>query len=243
MPPPPPWFNPPPPPPAPEPEETTLDEQFSLIFRTTLTRRHQIDSTIIKFILAYVECRHIGQAAKEVGITTREGNNLIAHKDIYESVRKISELSAVKDGYEAQSLVNRMREVVDFDPIEILNDDGSFKLLSEMRPEARRVLTKFKLRNIYEEDANGIRTGKVIGQTLEVEVAKKEKPTEFLSRDKGIFKETKKIEHDIAENMASTLLGSVRRAENRMIEMAKDVTPTEGETDEVQNVWPEGQRA
>lgn len=218
-------------------EETTLDEQFSLIFRTTLSRRHSMDSTILKFILAYVECRHVGQAAKEVGITTREGNNLIAHKDIYESIRKITELSAVKDGYEAQSLVNRMREVVDFDPIEILNDDGSFKLLSEMRPEARRVLTKFKLRNIYEEDPNGMRTGKVIGQTLEVELAKKEKPVEFLSRDKGIFKETKKIEHDIADNMGNILLGRVRAADDRLLAM-KDVSPTEGDQNEsVQNVW------
>lgn len=222
--------------PTPEPvEETTLDEQFSLIFRTTLSRRHSMDSTILKFILAYVECRHVGQAAKEVGITTREGNNLIAHKDIYESIRKITELSAVKDGYEAQSLVNRMREVVDFDPIEILNDDGSFKLLSEMRPEARRVLTKFKLRNIYEEDPNGMRTGKILGQTLEVEVAKKEKPTEFLSRDKGIFKETKKIEHDIAENMGNILLGRAKVAEERLLAM-KDVSPTEGDDEGMQNV-------
>jgi hypothetical protein len=63
------------------------------------------------------------------------------------------------------------------------------------------------------------------GQIIEVEFWDKMKAVELLGREKDIFKESKKITHDLTANMSSVLLESKKRAEEASMELAKDVTP------------------
>lgn len=141
----------------------------------------------------------------------------------------------MKYGYDANEVIERVKEIMDVDVIEFENPDGSFKThLSQLAPETRRAIKKFKAKNLYGADANGMKI--VIGQLLEVELWDKLKSAELLGREKSIFKETKKVEHDITTNMAHVLLESKRMADERALTMPRverEALPApEGETDE-----------
>ncbi len=74
----------------------------------------------------------------------------------------------------------------------------------------------------------------VIGELIEVEVWDKLKSLEFLGREKDLFKETKKIEHDVTTNMASLLLASKSLADQsvKLLDVTPDIEITPKESDE-----------
>lgn len=190
-------------------------EEISLVLSTHLHPTHQSDPLIIKFIKEYLHCRSIGQASKECGISTRQGTSLIRRKDIYDSIKAISELAMFKNNFDPGELVQRVKEIVEFDPIELENSDGSFKeKLSQMAPESRRAIKKLKCKNLYETDPNGMKV--LAGRIVEYEFWDKLRAVELLGREHDLFKETKRIEHDITKNMADTLLESKKRAETHI---------------------------
>lgn len=203
--------------PVKEREHKTFQEECSEIFKDTLTPRHATDPKVIQFILKYVECRHAGQAAQAVGLSVIEGKNLYKYKDIYECIRLITEKSAVKFGFGPEEIVERMKEISDFDPINIFNPDGTYKDVLDWPPGYTRVIKKLKYKNLKETDPNGMETGRIIGQIMEVEFYDKYEATKLLGREKETFKETKKVEHDMAAGMKSLLLGSLQRAEQASI--------------------------
>ncbi len=62
------------------------------------------------------------------------------------------------------------------------------------------------------------------GEIISYEFYDKMKATELLGREKELFKETKKVEHDVTRNMASVLLESKRRGDEAHAQVI-DVTP------------------
>jgi len=136
-----------------------------------------------------------------------------------------------KYGYDAHEVVERVKEIVQLDPGIFENPDGTFKTsLMQIPPEARRAIKKFKCKNIYENDPNGI--PRVTGQLIEVELWDKMRATELLGREKNIFKETKVHQHDVTANMADVLLESKRRADERALAAPVpviDITPEKDE--------------
>jgi phage terminase small subunit len=214
--------------------DTSLtEEETSFIFRTHLRPSQADDPVIVKFILAYCASRNSAQAAKECGILPRQGHALRQRPEIHACIQAITDKAVMKYGFDATEIVERVKEIAILDPVEFENPDGSFKThLSQIAPEARRAIKKFKAKNIYGEDPNGMRI--VIGQLIEVELWDKLKGIELLGREKNIFKETKKVEHDVTQNMASLLLESKKRAETRQLTNTEvrqieaiDVTPEE----------------
>ena len=118
--------------------------------------------------------------------------------------------------------------------------DWSFKTsMREIAPEIRRGIKKFKAKNLYESDPNGMKV--LVGQLIEVEFWDKLKAIEMLGREKDIFKETRKIEHDVTGRMADVLLESKRLAQSHIDGMKdvaqlpspKNVTPINNTTAEV----------
>ncbi len=207
------------------------DTEVMFILRKYLTREQYDDPCIIKFILEYMTNRSTSQAARESGFTSGQGIRLRSNPQIFAALEALTTRSLMKYGYDATEVIERVKEIAALDPIEFENPDGSFKThMSQIAPEARRAIRKFKAKNIYGEDPNGMRT--VIGQLIEVEIWDKMKGLELLGREKNIFKETKKIEHDITSNMASVLLESKKRADQvaGTIDVTPQITGHTGET-------------
>lgn len=209
------------------------ESETSQILRTSLLPEHHEDPNILRFIAAYMRCRNTAQAQREAGLEGRAGYNLRQRPDIHLAITRLTEKSVMKYGFDANEVIERVKEIAGLDPIEFENQDGSYKnKMSDIPPEARRAIKKFKVRNLFGEDPNGMKT--IIGEIIEVEMWDKTKAIELLGREKDLFKETRKIEHDVTSNMAAVLLDSKRRAEDKMMEIL-DVTPIpqiEGKVDE-----------
>lgn len=208
-------------------------DEWGLILDSTLYPHHRDDPTIIKFIRSYLQCRDIRQASREAGIAYVSGKSLRNRTDIKDAIVKLTDLSVVKHGLDTEEIVGKVKEVLDVDPLELTNEDGSYRLMREIPAEIRRAIKKFKAKNIFEPDPNGIM--RVVGQLIEVEFYDRLKSAELLGREVGKFKEKKEVEHTLGASMKEVLLGARARAEERERELLAvktiDVTPTkEGES-------------
>ena len=200
------------------------------IFKESLTPRHLADQTILAYIIKYVECRHNGQACKSVGITGVEGNNLRKHPDISNAIKKLTHMTIEKFGYSAEDMVERVREVADFDPGCVYNDDGTFKHMKDLSPEERRAIKGFDCRNIMEKDPNGMETGRMIGQVINYEFYDRIDSAKILVKEKGHFKDIKRVEHEVTTVISTQLIAGLKRAEEGRLLAARDVTGS-GEDD------------
>ncbi len=224
---------PPPPPvahvplfkPSPEASGKLTEDETAFILRTTLRPEQHEDPNILKFIMEYLLCRSTSQAARASGLTSTQGRKLRMNPHIHHAIQSLTEKAVMKHGYDQSEIIERVKEIAGLDPIEFENPDGSYKThMSMIAPEARRAVKSFKVKNIWGEDPNGMKI--VTGQLISVELWDKLKCIEFLGREKDLFKETKKVELGVTSDMASLLLESKRRGEQRAIQGAIDVTPT-----------------
>lgn len=205
-------------------EPQTHNELLDQIIRQTLKPIHATDPKVLMFIANYNMCKDVKQAAKLSGLTAWDGKNLIQRPDIYECVQKIAAAGARKFGYDAEEVVAKVKEVIEFDPADLVdpNTNSFYEDISLMPPEARRVIKKLTVQNIYDKDDNGIIIG-VHSKILKFEFWDKLKAAELLGGEKDIFKKQVKIEHDVGVNMKETLLGRLEAAEERKALAAKDV--------------------
>lgn len=212
-----------PPPLPPKTPAALTEDETSFILRTQLLPHHRDDPNVLRFIQSYMACRDARQAAREAGITPRSGVNLRSRPDIHKTIEALTTKSMMKYGFDAHEVIEKVKEIANIDPADIFNPDGTCKTdIHSIPPESRRAIKKFKVKNLYENDINGVRT--CIGQLVEVELWDKMKASEMLGREEGLFKETRKVEHDVTSNMASLLLESNKRATDR-VERMIDVTP------------------
>lgn len=214
---------PPKPPPIDSVNGRLSEDETTFILRTTLLPEHREDPNVLRFIAGYIRCRDARQAAVEAGLDPRSGANLRARPDIHLAITKLSEKSVMKYGFDASEVIEKIKEIVNVDPVDFLRPDGSYKMLHEMAPEARRAIKKFKAKNLFEKDPNGMPVQ--IGVLVEIELWDKMKGSELLGREKEIFVEKKKVEHDISANMGSFLLESKKRAEDRQAALAAGSEP------------------
>lgn len=210
-------------------------DEVTFILDTTLLPHHATDPKVVTFISRYLLCRHTAQAARESGLAAADGRYLIQRPDIYTAIRKITDRAIMKHGYDAGEVIERVKEMSDVDPGD-LQDPATGEIVENLHrlPVAtRRAIKKFKAKNIYETDPNGI--PRVVGKMIEVEFHDKMRANELLGREKDLFVEKKKVEHGVSADMKSVLLDSKRLAQEFIAEQIaapemKDVTPS-GEDD------------
>jgi hypothetical protein len=174
---------------------------------------------------AFIRCKSIAQASTECGIERSVGYGIRHRKDVSSCIQKLIDKSTIKHGFDSSEILERVKEVVDFDPIEMMNQDGSFKSnLHDIAPEARRCLKKLKVKNIYNqtEDLQGMKTKIIIGEMIEYEFYDKLKASELVGKEKEMFKTTTRVEHDLTKNMQSVLLDSAKRAD-KILDYKDDV--------------------
>lgn len=193
-----------------EKDGSLTDNEYDFILETTLKSKHREDPSILMFIESFVRCKNIQQASAEAGIARSLGAQYRYRKDIALAIQKLIDKSIIKYGFDASELIERTKEMVDFDPIMLQNPDGTFKSnLYDVSPEARRSLKKLKVKNVWGEDLNGHKI--ITGEVIEYEFYDKQKAIEMVGREKDLFKTTTKVEHTISNDMASILLESAKR--------------------------------
>lgn len=218
--------------------ELTQDES-AFIMDSTLREKHRRDPLIIQFIDSFVRCKSIPQASAECGIHRAKGYSIRHRKDIANCIQKLIDKSVVKHGFDGSEILQRVKEVVDFDPIDVQNVDGSYKSnLHDIPPEARRNIKKLKVKNLWNqvEDLNGMKSKIIIGEVIEYEFYDKLKAAELTGKEKEMFKNTTKVEHTVSKDMANLLLESTKRAERQIANnqgiVDAEYSTIEGEKDE-----------
>ena len=199
-------------------------DEASFILDATLKKKHRSEAHILAFIDSFIRCKNIAQASAEAGINKGEGYRIRHLSDVSNAITKLTERSAIKYGFDASEVVERVKEVMDFDPIMLQNPDGTFKSnLYDVDPEARRNIKKFKAKNLYAdvEDLNGIKKKIIVGELIEVEFYDKMKAAELVGKEKELFKNTTKVEHTVSADMASILLESAKRGAQASLDMSK----------------------
>lgn len=192
----------------------------SFILDSTLRKKHRNDATILAFIDEFIRTKSIADAADAVGIKKSEGYRIRHLSDVSNAITKLIDKSAIKHGFDASEMMERAKEIAEFDPIALQNPDGTWKNnLYDIEPSARRNLKKLKVKNIWSEstDMNGIKKPIIIGEVIEYEFYDKTKMIDLAGKEKGLFKTTVKHEHDVTDNMAEVLLASAKRGEDKAL--------------------------
>jgi len=218
-------------PPTPPKSGKLTEDESSFILDSTLKPENRNNETIIAFIDSFIMCKSVAQASSEVGIHSSLGRRIRNRTDVSLAIQKLIDRSASKYGFDASEIMERTKEIVDFDPIEMQNADGSFKdNLNEIPPEARRNLKKIKAKNLYstEKDMNGMDKRIVIGKLIEYEFYDKLKAIDLAGKEKDMFKTTTRVEHDVTKNMAAILLESAKRGQQASLQY-KNVVETTAE--------------
>jgi len=213
---------------TPDEEGKLTDAEADFILTSTLRTKHREDETVLKFIASFVRCKDIAQASHEAGVHKSIGYSYRHRKDIHNCIQKLIDKSVMKYGFDASELMEKAKEAVDFDPIEIQNPDGTFKSnLHDMSPEARRNIKKIEVFNKYNicEDINGIKRKMIVGEIIKMEFYDKQKAIELVGKEKNLFKNTSVVEHTVSSNMAELLLSAERRGEAA----SKQLRDVEGE--------------
>lgn len=199
---------------------------ISYILDQTLNPEHRSNAVIIDFIMRYLENRDVRQSANAVGIPYTTAKNLRMRKDVHDAITKVTDCMVMKHGIDASEVVEKVKEILDVDPAELQNSDGSFvESLHDLRPEVRRAIKKFECKNEYGLDINGMKT--VVGKIIKVEFYARMDAARLLGPEVGVFKETRKVEHDMTAKMADILLEASRRGDDAAIR-AREVKQIEG---------------
>ena len=198
------------------PADDRLDaDGAAIIIRRELRPEHMDDPNVLRFINAYLGCRNLRDAAKESGLSVRDARALRGRKDIHRAITKVTEAAVLKYGLDPDELVESVKDIAFFDPIDLIGSDGlPIRDLREMPARARRALKSMKVKELWSTDENGIKIKS--GYLMEYQFWDKTKNAELLGRETGNFKETVRQEFDVTKNMKEVLLtGRDRAAERR----------------------------
>lgn len=193
------------------------ENESEFILKSTLREKHFNDPKVVGFINSFVRCQNITEASADVGVHPSVGFKWRHRADISKAIRKVIEKCIVKHGFDGSQLLQRLLEKVEFDPLDAQNPDGTWKThLSEMLPGTRKQIKKMKVKNLYKEaeDMNGLKTKIIVGEIIDIEFKPDDvKSIELLGREKEMFKQTTKVQHDVTEDMANVLLASKQLAD------------------------------
>lgn len=214
--------------PLPVTEETNggalTENEQSFILDACLKPKSRKDATTLAFINEFVRCKSISECAEKLGIQYAVAYGIRHRADVADCIQKIIDRSLIKYGFDASEIVERTKEIVDFDPISMQNADGTFKSnLADIDPAARRNLKKLKVKNIWGEDRNGMKL--IVGEVIEYEFYDKLKAIELTGKEKQLFKNTTVVEHTVTKDMASVLLAAAKRGETAAAQVEHNKKP------------------
>lgn len=187
------------------------------ILMNTLTPEHAMDPQVLKFLNSYIENWNTSDSAKVANLKTEQGKRILRKPDVQAAITRINETFGRRANYDAREILERVNEVAQFDPAECFNPDGTVKDIKDMSGPARRAIKKLVVKEVWENDPNGVPV--MTGFIKTIEFWDKMKGLELLGKDEGRFIDQSKVTHEIGGNLAAVLLSSERRA------LTRDVTP------------------
>jgi hypothetical protein len=202
------------------------EDETSFILDSTLNDTHRFDPNIILFISNYMKCRHPKQAALESGLAWSAGRNLLERRDIAETIQKLTDKSLHKFGFDASQIVERVKEIADVNPFDIMDSNMVVLTKDQIPPEVQRTIKRFEVIETIGKDLNGMPV--TTGRVVKIEFHDKMKANEMLGREKGVFKETKVVQHDMGDKMANVLLGAPQRALERIAQLRESNPQLQG---------------
>lgn len=123
------------------------DNESGFILDATLKPKSRRDPIILAFIDEFIRCKNIAESSTAVGIKASEGYKIRHRLDVANAIQKLIDKSAIKYGFDASEIMERTKEIVDFDPISVQNPDGTFKNnFHDIDPAARRNIKKLKVK-------------------------------------------------------------------------------------------------
>lgn len=207
--------------------DVVSDKAKSFILDKVLHPDHRHSPTVLRFIDAYLHTFDVAEASRMADIKPSQGKNLKNRPDIAEAIKQLTDLAVDKFGFNANEVVERVKNVLNFDPACVMNEDGTYKKrIDEIPFEYRTAIVKMKVRNEFGVDSNGLRT--VTGEIIEIEFERKLKAAEMLGPEKGVFKK----EIDINVHKQISISSAMADAEKRVQLAARDVTPGTDVTNE-----------
>lgn len=225
-------------PPTSKPSAELTHNEYSFILDDTLKEKHRKDETVLQFIDCFIKCKNIAQASGECGINSKLGYSIRHRKDVAEAIQRLIDRSAIKYGFDASEIMERTKEIVDFDPINLQCPDGTWKNnFHDIPAETRRNIKSMKVKNIYSqvEDLNGIKSKIITGQVISYEFYDKMKAIDLSGKEKEMFKNTTRVEHSVTKDMASILLESSRRGAEASLEAQRKIVNVKPESVETVN--------
>lgn len=184
-----------------------------VILHNTLDVKHAIDPKVIKFLMSYIENRSVGDAAKYAGLRRESGKRILNKVDVQAALAKIMETQGRKASFDAAEILERTNEIAQIDPLDVFNSDGTVKDIHDIPADVRRAIKKVTVKEVWETDINGVKVH--TGFIKTIEFWDKLKGLEMLGKYDGVFREKVDHTHDIGGNLASYLLASEKRANER----------------------------
>ena len=181
------------------------------ILNDTLTPTNAIDPTIWKFILAYLETRHVGDAAKSVKLTAAQGKRILAMADVQLAVREIAESQARVNAFDLSEILERANEIAQVDLTDLFTPDGAIKPIDQIPSAALRAVKKMTVEEVYDRDDNGIPSDKATGRIIKIDFWDRLKAVELLGKHEGGFKDTLVHEHTVSKSLADVVLAEAER--------------------------------
>lgn len=209
-------------PPSVKKDASLTEDETMYILTSTLKSKHAADPVVIDFIIEFLNCRDLRQAAEYAGITFKRAKALKAQPDVYECIRRMNSKAVEKFGYSAEDVVEKVKEISEADMRYFQKPDGSWvNNLNDVPREISRAVVQFEVKNIFGTDPNGMPI--ITGEIIKVKFDSKLKASELLGREKDLFVEKKRVELDATADMKQILLGANMRAEERLKQLERDV--------------------
>lgn len=202
-----------------EDDKKLTDNEALFIINSCLPHAMQNDPTVLRFIDSYVSCRNVSQAARHAGVNLHQGRKWKNNTFVNDAITKLTMKSIDKYGFNAEEVVERIRELTDSNVFDWFNDDGTIKHPKEMPPEAQRTVKSFKVKETWGQDPNGVKYQN--GRIVDIEFYDKIKASELIGPEKGVFRD----QLDVNVHKQISIVGALGAAEQRLA-VAKDVTPT-----------------
>lgn len=207
--------------------------ESGFILDACLKPKDRRNESLLVFIENFVRCKNIAESSDAAGIKYSLGYSYRHRADVANAIQKLIDKSVLKYGFDASEIMERTKEIVDFDPISVQNADGTFKdNFHDIDPAARRNIKKLKVQNLYSntEDMNGMKKKIIVGKIIEYEFYDKLKAVDLAGKEKEMFKTTTRVEHDVTKNMASILLASAQKGAQASLAYAPKTVEVQSHT-------------
>lgn len=155
------------------------------------------------FCQCYLKTLVIAKAGEEAGFTSRQWSTEVFHRDdVQERIAELNNARLERVQVNADYVLNRLVEIDQMDALDILNDDGSIKRLSEWPLIWRQFISGFDVSEEYDSQ-DGQKA--LSGYLKKIKWPDKTKNLELIGKHVAVGAFREKLELDVSDPVAELL--------------------------------------